>query len=86
MSSFKRASASISGSSLHTGEKVTLTVHPAPRRSWPKFKRSDLPDGPTIDADIAHVKTVERATTIVEGAVKVHTRSTCSRRSRDGRR
>jgi UDP-3-O-[3-hydroxymyristoyl] N-acetylglucosamine deacetylase/3-hydroxyacyl-[acyl-carrier-protein] dehydratase len=66
-------SASISGSSLHTGEKVTLTVHPAPVGHGRKFKRSDLSDGPTIDADIAHVKTVERATTIVEGAVKVHT-------------
>ena len=66
-------SASISGSSLHTGEKVTLTVRPAPPGHGRKFKRSDLTDGPTIDADIAHVKTVERSTTIVDGAVKVHT-------------
>ncbi len=66
-------SASISGSSLHTGEKVTLTVRPAPPGHGRKFKRNDLTDGPTIDADIAHVKTVERATTIVDGAVKVHT-------------
>lgn len=76
MNSFQQTvakSGSISGSSLHTGEKVTLTVHPAPPGHGRKFRRSDLPDGPTIDADIAHVKTVERATTIVEGAVKVHT-------------
>ena len=76
MSSFQQTvakSGSISGSSLHTGEKVTLTVHPAPPGHGRKFRRSDMPDGPTIDADIAHVKTVERATTIVEGAVKVHT-------------
>ena len=76
MSSFQQTlakSASISGSSLHTGEKVTLTIRPAPPGHGRKFKRSDLTDGPTIDADIAHVKTVERATTIVDGAVKVHT-------------
>jgi UDP-3-O-[3-hydroxymyristoyl] N-acetylglucosamine deacetylase/3-hydroxyacyl-[acyl-carrier-protein] dehydratase len=66
-------SASISGSSLHTGEKVTLTLRPAPPGHGRKFQRLDLPDEPTIGADIAHVKTVERATTIVEGAVKVHT-------------
>ena len=61
-------SSSISGSSLHTGEKVTLTLHPAPAGHGRKFRRSDLPDEPTIDAKIEHVKTVERATTIVEGA------------------
>lgn len=66
-------SASLSGSSLHTDEKVTLSLHPAPAGHGRKFKRSDLPDEPTIDARIDHVKTVERATTIVEGSAKVHT-------------
>src|SRR5881628_758702 len=66
-------SASISGSSLHTGEKVTLTVHPAPPGHGRKFKRTDLPDEPTIDAKIDNVKTVERSTTLAEGSVKVHT-------------
>ena len=66
-------SASLSGSSLHTGEKVTLTLHPAPPGHGRKFRRRDLPDEPTIEARIDHVKTVERATTIVEGNAKVHT-------------
>jgi UDP-3-O-[3-hydroxymyristoyl] N-acetylglucosamine deacetylase / 3-hydroxyacyl-[acyl-carrier-protein] dehydratase len=66
-------SASLSGSSLHTGEKVTMTLHPAPPGHGRKFRRMDLPDEPTIDARIAHVKTVERSTTIVEGNAKVHT-------------
>jgi len=66
-------SASLSGSSLHTGEKVTLTLHPAPPGHGRKFRRKDLPDEPTIEARIEHVKTVERATTIVEGNAKVHT-------------
>jgi UDP-3-O-[3-hydroxymyristoyl] N-acetylglucosamine deacetylase/3-hydroxyacyl-[acyl-carrier-protein] dehydratase len=66
-------SASLSGTSLHTGEKVKLTLHPAPPGFGRKFKRADLPDEPTIDAKIENVKTVERSTTIAEGNVKVHT-------------
>lgn len=66
-------SASLSGTSLHTGEKVKLTLRPAAADAGIKFKRVDLPDEPTIDARIENVKTVERATTIAEGNVKVHT-------------
>lgn len=65
--------ASLSGTSLHTGEKVKLTLRPAGPDAGIKFKRVDLPDEPTIDARIENVKTVERATTIAEGSVKVHT-------------
>src|SRR6476619_750028 len=66
-------SASVSGTSLHTGAKVTLKLQPAPVDSGIKFKRRDLEDEPTIDATIANLKTVERATTIGEGSVRVHT-------------
>src|SRR4029077_12663737 len=66
-------SASLSGTSLHTGEKVTLRLQPAPVDFGIKFKRKDLPDEPTIDARIENLKTVERATTIGEGAMRVHT-------------
>src|SRR5438874_4777275 len=61
------------GTALHTGEKVTLKVHPAPVDHGIKFKRKDLQDEPTIDAKIDNLKTVERATTIGEGSVRVHT-------------
>ena len=67
------SSASLAGTSLHTGERVTLTLHPAPVGHGWKFKRSDLPDQPVIEAHCSHVKTVERATTLCEGAVKVQT-------------
>ena len=60
------SSASLTGSSLHTGEDVTLTIHPAPAGHGFKFRRVDLPDEPTIDAHVSNVKTVERATTIVQ--------------------
>jgi UDP-3-O-[3-hydroxymyristoyl] N-acetylglucosamine deacetylase/3-hydroxyacyl-[acyl-carrier-protein] dehydratase len=65
--------ASFSGTSLHTGEKVSLKVHPAPVDHGIKFKRKDLQDEPTVDARIDNLKTVERATTIGEGPVRVHT-------------
>ena len=66
-------SASLTGTSLHTGSQVTLRLSPAPTDHGIKFKRIDLPDEPTIDAKVEHVKFVERATTIAEGNVKVHT-------------
>ena len=65
--------ASFSGTSLHTGEKVNLKLHPAPTDHGIKFRRKDLQDEPTIDAKVENLKTVERATTIGEGAVRVHT-------------
>jgi UDP-3-O-[3-hydroxymyristoyl] N-acetylglucosamine deacetylase / 3-hydroxyacyl-[acyl-carrier-protein] dehydratase len=65
--------ASLAGVSLHTGEKVTLTIHPAPVDHGFKFRRTDLKDRPTVDALASNVRTVERATTLIEGNVKVHT-------------
>ncbi|WP_075080990.1 bifunctional UDP-3-O-[3-hydroxymyristoyl] N-acetylglucosamine deacetylase/3-hydroxyacyl-ACP dehydratase [Terrimicrobium sacchariphilum] len=67
------SSASLKGTALHTGENVTLTVRPAPVGHGFKFKRIDLPDEPVVDAKVESVKTVERATTLVEGSVKIHT-------------
>lgn len=65
--------AGFTGTALHTGEKVTLKLHPAPVDHGIKFRRKDLQDEPTIDAKIENLKTVERATTIGEGSVRVHT-------------
>jgi UDP-3-O-[3-hydroxymyristoyl] N-acetylglucosamine deacetylase/3-hydroxyacyl-[acyl-carrier-protein] dehydratase len=65
--------AALSGTSLHTGARVSLKIQPAPADFGIKFKRKDLEDEPTIDATIANVKTVERATTIGEGSMRVHT-------------
>jgi UDP-3-O-[3-hydroxymyristoyl] N-acetylglucosamine deacetylase/3-hydroxyacyl-[acyl-carrier-protein] dehydratase len=65
--------AGFSGTALHTGEKVTLKLHPAPADHGIKFRRKDLQDEPTIDARIENLKTVERATTIGEGPIRVHT-------------
>jgi UDP-3-O-[3-hydroxymyristoyl] N-acetylglucosamine deacetylase/3-hydroxyacyl-[acyl-carrier-protein] dehydratase len=65
--------ASLSGSSLHTGEKVTLTLQPAPPGHGRVFRRTDLPDAPTVRAHFANVREVERRTTLIEGPATVHT-------------
>jgi UDP-3-O-[3-hydroxymyristoyl] N-acetylglucosamine deacetylase/3-hydroxyacyl-[acyl-carrier-protein] dehydratase len=65
--------ATLEGTSLHTGQKVSLTIKPAPEGHGFKFRRVDLPDQPFINADVEKVQTVERATTLAEGSVKVHT-------------
>ncbi|MFU8894514.1 MAG: bifunctional UDP-3-O-[3-hydroxymyristoyl] N-acetylglucosamine deacetylase/3-hydroxyacyl-ACP dehydratase [Luteolibacter sp.] len=65
--------ATLEGTSLHTGGKVTLTLKPAPEGHGFRFRRVDLPDQPFIAADVDKVQTVERATTLAEGSVKVHT-------------
>src|SRR6266566_1609454 len=64
--------AGFSGTSLHTGEKVSLRLHPAPADHGIKFKRKDLPDEPTIDAKIDNLKMVERATPIGDGSAKAY--------------
>src|ERR1043166_6534976 len=65
--------AGFSGTSLHTGEKVSIKLQPASVDHGIKFKRKDLQDEPTMDAKIENLKTAERATTIGEGSVRVHT-------------
>src|SRR5438128_6627463 len=65
--------AGFSGTALHTGEKVSLKLQPAPVDHGIKFKRKDLAEEPTVEAKIDNLKTVERATTIGDGAVRVHT-------------
>jgi UDP-3-O-[3-hydroxymyristoyl] N-acetylglucosamine deacetylase/3-hydroxyacyl-[acyl-carrier-protein] dehydratase len=64
---------SMTGTSLHTGEQVTLTLQPAPENFGFKFRRIDLEDKPFIPALVEKVQKVERATTIAEGGVNVHT-------------
>jgi UDP-3-O-[3-hydroxymyristoyl] N-acetylglucosamine deacetylase/3-hydroxyacyl-[acyl-carrier-protein] dehydratase len=68
-----REAQTVHGSALHTGSDVTLTVKPAAANTGYIFKRIDLPDEPTVSAHIDHVKQVERATTLGEGSVKIHT-------------
>ncbi len=64
---------SVSGKSLHTGEKVTLTLKPAPEDAGIVFRRTDLYGKPEIKADISLVTELVRSTTLSSGHAKVHT-------------
>jgi UDP-3-O-[3-hydroxymyristoyl] N-acetylglucosamine deacetylase/3-hydroxyacyl-[acyl-carrier-protein] dehydratase len=63
----------VEGSSLHTGNKVTLTLRPAPADTGYVFRRTDLKDQPTLPAHVDLVNQVERSTTLSSGSIKIHT-------------
>lgn len=66
--------ASISGIGLHTGRQVTMTFKPAPENHGFKFVRIDLEGKPTIPADVSHVISTNRGTTIsIGGEARVST-------------
>ena len=62
-----------SGIALHTGNRVTLTLQPAPVDSGVRFKRVDLPGMPEVRALVQNVVGTQRGTTISQGDAKVHT-------------
>ncbi len=64
---------SIKGSSLHTGDAVTLTLKPAPVDSGFVFRRIDLSGSPELRPRIDQVTDLVRATTIQVGHAKIHT-------------
>jgi UDP-3-O-[3-hydroxymyristoyl] N-acetylglucosamine deacetylase/3-hydroxyacyl-[acyl-carrier-protein] dehydratase len=66
-------SGTLTGTSLHTGEKVVLTMRPGEPGTGIRFRRVDLEDQPVIEARVENVQTVERATTLAKGSVRVHT-------------
>ncbi len=55
---------SISGTGLHTGAKVTLTIKPAPANHGVVFKRTDIEGQPEIAALAKNVLETARGTTI----------------------
>lgn len=65
--------ASISGTSLHTAAKVTLTLKPAPANTGIVFRRTDIIGKPEIKPSIELVDDLVRNTGISQGHVKLHT-------------
>lgn len=61
------------GVGLHTGDKVHLTLRPAPVDTGVVFLRSDLPEAPPIPARAAHVGATNLATTLVAGTARIST-------------
>ncbi len=64
---------SLSGIGLHTGNTCTMTFKPAPPDHGIRFVRADLPEKPSVIADIDHVVDISRGTTLQDGDAKVHT-------------
>jgi UDP-3-O-[3-hydroxymyristoyl] N-acetylglucosamine deacetylase len=64
---------SITGIGIHSGKKVTLTLHPAIADFGIKFKRIDLNNSPVLEANAKTVGATENNTTIGEGVNAVHT-------------
>lgn len=63
----------LSGVGLHTGEKVNMTLVPAPAKHGYKFQRTDLENQPIINADPDNVVSTARGTTLEQNGGKVYT-------------
>ncbi len=66
-------SISISGTGLHTGVLVDMTLHPANPGFGFQFQRIDLPNQPIIKADCDLVTDTSRGTTLQMGDAKIST-------------
>lgn len=61
------------GVGLHTGEKVELSICPAPANHGYKFQRTDLDGQPIIKADADNVVGTDRGTTLEQNGARVYT-------------
>ena len=64
---------SATGVGLHSGQKVTMTLRPAPIDSGIVFCRVDLPQAPTIKADPFHVSDTRLCSVLEANGAKVMT-------------
>ena len=65
--------ASFSGIGLHSGNRVNMTILPAPANSGVRFRRVDLDGKPEIEARVENVTETNRSTTLAKGNVRIHT-------------
>ncbi len=63
----------ISGTGLHTGKMVEMTLKPAQPGFGIQFKRVDLPGQPLVKADCDYVTETNRGTTLQLGDAKIQT-------------
>lgn len=63
----------LQGVGLHTGEKVTVEICPAPDNHGYKFQRVDLEGEPIIKADVDLVVATDRGTTLEYKGARVYT-------------
>ena len=67
------APVTLSGIGLHTGEKVNLTINPAPENHGYVFQRIDLENKPLVKADVDNVVDTNRGTTLEQNGVRIYT-------------
>ena len=65
--------ADFSGIGLHSGNKVSMTLLPAPPNTGILFRRVDLDSRAEIPAQVEHVSETARSTTLSRGKAKVQT-------------
>ncbi|MFW5832425.1 MAG: bifunctional UDP-3-O-[3-hydroxymyristoyl] N-acetylglucosamine deacetylase/3-hydroxyacyl-ACP dehydratase [Prolixibacteraceae bacterium] len=63
----------IEGKGLHTGVNVVMNFLPAPENHGFKFKRTDLPNQPVIDADVDLVIDTSRGTLLEKNGARIGT-------------
>src|SRR5690554_486776 len=68
-----KESVKLIGVGLHTGEKVTIELCPAPENYGYKFQRVDIEGEPIINADADLVVSTDRGTTLEKDGVRVYT-------------
>lgn len=61
------------GIGLHSGQKVLMTLRPAPPNTGVVFRRTDLPDAPDVPARADLVGETMLGTTLIQGTTKVCT-------------
>src|SRR5258706_8753236 len=66
-------SADYSGVGLHSGNRVTMTMLPAPPNTGIRFRRTDLEGKPEIEARVENVIENNRSTTLAKGNTRIHT-------------
>ena len=64
---------SVTGIGIHSGKKVTMTLHPAEADTGIQFQRTDIPNAPVLRANAETVGATENNTTIGAGQNAVHT-------------
>jgi UDP-3-O-[3-hydroxymyristoyl] N-acetylglucosamine deacetylase/3-hydroxyacyl-[acyl-carrier-protein] dehydratase len=65
--------ATLEGVGLHTGETAHLRFVPAETNTGIRFRRTDLDGGVEIPAQLQHVISVDRGTSLANGEAKMHT-------------
>jgi UDP-3-O-[3-hydroxymyristoyl] N-acetylglucosamine deacetylase/3-hydroxyacyl-[acyl-carrier-protein] dehydratase len=63
----------LTGIGLHSGNRVTMAMLPAPPQAGIRFRRVDLEGQPEIEAQVDIVVETTRSTTLGKGNLRVHT-------------